>query len=66
MDAKRSEDAMDFICERLKTIDLENEKIVMEVNLVAKVMDRGNNCVLLKLLTSKYYNWEAFKVTMRL
>lgn len=65
MDEFESVDAMDYIYERLKFTDLENEEIVVEVNSVAEVVNRGKNYLLLKLLTFKYYNQEAFKATMR-
>lgn len=35
------------------------------MNSIAKVMDRGKSYILLKHFTSKYYNQEAFKATMR-
>lgn len=65
MDDFHSENDLDNICERLKITDLENEEIVVEFSLVAEVVDSGKNCLLLKLLTSKFYNCETFKATMR-
>lgn len=46
-------------------MDLENEELMADSNLVANVENRGKKCLFLKLLTSKYCNWEAFKATIR-
>lgn len=56
---------MDNICKQLQSTDLENEEILVDFNSVAKVMDRGKMCLLMKLLTSKYYNREPFEAAMR-
>lgn len=56
MEESCNEDTMDYICERLKTMELENKELVVEANLVVEVVNRGTNCLLLKILTSKYYN----------
>lgn len=61
----RNKGGMDLFYERLKAIDLENEELVMEANSIAKVVNRGKNCLVLKLLTTKYYNREASKATVR-
>lgn len=37
----------------------------MEPNLVDEVMDRGKNYLVVKLLSQKYFNREAFKATMK-
>lgn len=63
MDDSCKDDEMDSICERLKTIDLQNEEILVDFNLVEKVMDRRKTCLLVKLLTLKYYNQNT--ITMR-
>lgn len=65
MDDFRNEDEMDHIYEWLKTMDLENEKLVVDCSSVVDVENRGKKCLLVKLLTPKYYNCEAFETTMR-
>lgn len=65
VEEKYNDDEMASICKRLETTDLEKEELVVDINSVAEVMDRGNTCLLVKLLTSKYFNREAFKATMR-
>lgn len=64
MDDSCKDNEMDSICERLKTIDLKNEEILVDFNSVERVVDRGKTCLLVKLLMPKYYNHEAFKATM--
>lgn len=56
---------MDQLYARLQTMDLENEELVVDNNSVPKVENRVKKCHLLKLLTTKYYNREAFRATMR-
>lgn len=38
--------------------------ICVEASSLEEVVDRGKNCLLIKLLTSRLYNHEAFKNTM--
>lgn len=56
---------VDTLCECLKTTDLENEELQVELGLVDKVVEKGKKCLVVKLLTRKYFNWEAFKMTMK-
>lgn len=65
MDDSHSENNVNHICECLKTTELENEEIVVDFSSVDEVVNRGKTCLLIKLLTTKYYNCEAFKNTMR-
>lgn len=65
MDDFRNEDEMDHKCEQLKTMDLENETLMVDCSSVADLENRGKKCLLVKLLTPKYYNREAFETTMR-
>lgn len=53
------------IFELLKTIELENEELVVDFNSVEEVLKRGKSFLLLRLLTTQYYNREALKNTMR-
>lgn len=59
------EGAVNHLYNKLKTTELENEEIVVKLKPVEKVMSRGKNCMLVRLLSSKYYNREAFKSTMK-
>lgn len=55
---------MENLCERLMATDLENEEIWVDLGTVDEVVNKGKNCLLVKLLTNKYFNREAFKYTM--
>lgn len=55
---------MDALCMRLESPDLEEVEIVVDTR-VDEVIKREKNCLLLKLQTSHYCNWEEFKMTMR-
>lgn len=56
---------MEVICERLSLTDLEQEEIHVDLSSVEEVISRGNDCLLVELLTKRYYNCEAFKRTMK-
>lgn len=59
------DDSVDTLCEQLKLTKLKKEEIVVELNEVKEVVNRGKNCLLVKLLTRKYFNKQAFKSTMK-
>lgn len=59
------EDDVDCIYGRLETIVLENEEIMVDFDSVTEAVNRENSCLLVKLLTAKYFNREAFRPTMR-
>lgn len=59
------DDSVENLCENLKSTELENEEVNIEVNLLEEVISRGKTCLLVKLLTNRYYNRKAFKATMR-
>lgn len=61
----RVEEEIKGLCERLQWIDLEEEVITIQPSLVEEVRTRERNCLLVKLLSLKYFNKEAFKVTMK-
>lgn len=53
------------LCECLKATELENEELHVELELAGEVVDIGKKCLIVKLLTSKYFKWEAIKTTMK-
>lgn len=57
---------MENLCECLKMTELKKEKIIMELSSIGEVVDRGKTCLLIKLLTKKHFNKEAFKATMKI
>lgn len=59
------EDEVESICEELVSTELEEEKIKIDPEAFREVIDRGNNCLLLKLLSVCHFNKEAFKEMMR-
>lgn len=59
------EGAVNQLCNRLQATELENKEIIVELESVEEVINRGKKCLLVKLLTNKYYNREAFKSTMK-
>lgn len=59
------EEGIEMLCDRLRGTDLENEKICLQTNLWEELVNWGKNCLLVKLLLNRYFNREAFKVTMR-
>lgn len=65
MDDLQAEIDINSIYELLKTTKLENEELVVDYNSIEEVVSRGKSYLLLRLLTTQYYNWEAFKNTMR-
>lgn len=64
MDDPQLELEMDNLRKRPLATDLEQEKISIDPIAVEDVLVWGKNCLLVKLLSTKYYNREAFKVTM--
>lgn len=52
-------------CERLLYTDLEKEEIQVVLSSMDEVVNRGKNCLLIKLLSNRYYNREVFKATMK-
>lgn len=52
-------------CDKLKATKLESEEIIVKLELVEEVLSREKKYQLVKLLSSKYYNREAFKSTMK-
>lgn len=56
MDESMVEDDVETLCEHLHTTELENEEVCLELNLLEKVIRGGKNCILVKLLTNRYYN----------
>lgn len=65
MDDFLSDEEVDSLCERLKLTKLENEEILIDLKSVQKVITRGKNCLLIKLLLVKYYNRKTFKATRK-
>lgn len=61
----RVEDGVDTLCECLSWTDLEQEEIVVTPNSIEEVWIRGKNCLLVKLLSMKYFNRKAYKATMK-
>lgn len=55
------DDGLENLCEKLLATELENEEVCLETNMLTKVVNRGENCLFLQLLTKKYYNREAFR-----
>ncbi|KAF5463985.1 hypothetical protein F2P56_014103 [Juglans regia] len=49
----------------LSLTEKESEEVVVEINQVEEVLYRGENCLIMQLLTRKHYNHEVFKQTMR-
>lgn len=59
------ENGVENLCECLMITDLNKEETHVELSLVDEVVSRGKNCLLVKLLSKKYFNREAFKATMK-
>lgn len=59
------EEGVEALCQCLRMTENENEDILIERNLVEDVVARGKHCLLVKLLTGKHYNREAFKGNMK-
>lgn len=59
------EEEVEIICERLSLKELEQEAIQIDFGLLARVLSKGVNCLLVKLLLTKPFNREAFKATMK-
>lgn len=53
------------IYEKLSAIDLENEVIVVDTGQLEGVLSRGVNCLVVKLLSRRPFNWIALKTTMK-
>lgn len=60
------EAGVEDLCDQLRVTDLEQEELRIEPSFIGEVIARGRNCLLTKLLSSKYYNREAFKATMKM
>lgn len=65
MDDLQAETDVNSIYKLLKITKLENEELVVDYNSIKEVVSKGKSCLLLRLLTTQYYNREAFKNTMR-
>lgn len=55
---------LEDLCNRLLLTELEVEEIQANVHEVNEVINWGEHCLLLKLLSNHYFNHEAFKTTM--
>lgn len=53
------------LCDQLRATNFEQEELCIEPSFVGEVIARGKNCLLTKLLSTKYYNRRAFKATMK-
>lgn len=58
-------EGLERFCEWLRATDLENEKILIERGSIDDVVYCGINNLLMKLMSNRYYNREAFKTTIR-
>lgn len=56
---------VNHLCDKLQAIELENEEIGVELESVEEVVSKGEKCLLVKMLSSKYYNKEAYKSMMK-
>lgn len=56
---------VNHLCDKLKVTELENEENIVELQEVVGVVNRGKKCLLVKLLSSKYFNREASKSTLK-
>lgn len=63
--AAEGEDSVDSFCEQLKWTKLERKEVVVEPSSMTEVLTRGRNCLLVKVLSCKYFNQKAFKTTMK-
>lgn len=52
------------LCECLMVIELENEELILDQSSMEEVVNKGENCLLAKLLYTNYYNKKAFQTTM--
>lgn len=59
------DERLKVICERLNPTKLEEEDIRIGPKAFREVVERGNNCLLLKLLLVRRFNREAFKQRLR-
>lgn len=59
------EEGVEDLYERLMATDIKREEIWVDLSAVNEVVSRGKNCLLVKLLSNKYFNREAFKYIMR-
>lgn len=58
------EEELESVSEKLNTTELEEEEIKIELEAFREMVERGSNCLLLKLLSIHYFNIEAFKQTL--
>lgn len=56
---------VEALCDQLSLIELEWEEILVEVSPLEEVISKGSYFLLAKFYTSRLYNREAFKQTMR-
>lgn len=59
------EDAVKDLCDQLSLMELEREAIQVKLYPLEGLISKGHNCLITKLHTSRTYNREAFKNTMR-
>lgn len=55
VDQTMAEGDVDHLCDKLKATELENEEIFVELHKVEGVVNRGKKCLLVKLLSNKYF-----------
>ncbi|XP_042950030.1 uncharacterized protein LOC122282137 [Carya illinoinensis] len=58
-------DNLDELYVSLSLKEKENKEVSVEPSRLEEVLERGENCLIMKLLIQKHYNHEAFKQTMR-
>lgn len=56
---------MDDLCSQLNLRELEKEVVQVKLKPLEEVITKESNCLIAKLQTSKTYNCDAFKNTMR-
>lgn len=59
------EDEVELICKKLTSTELEEEEIMIDPKEFLELLDRGTNCLLLKLLSICHFNREVFKQMMQ-
>lgn len=58
-------EGVEDLWDRIMATDLEGKEVQVDLDAVDEVVNRGKNCLLVKLLTKKYFNHKAFKYTTR-
>lgn len=53
------------LCERFTLTELEQEELVATMNPLSTMVSKGNHCLVIELCTSRPFNKEAFKFTLR-